>query len=102
MSHAPANVFAATSAPADRINELSLFVLAVTGAIIFIVFGLTIVAVVRFRRRATDDGREPPQVYGSNQLETAWTSADAGRSEGRIRGGRRGIRQARVRDQCFC
>jgi len=30
-------------------------------------------AVVKFRRRADDDGREPPQVYGSNQVELAWT-----------------------------
>ncbi|MDB4965790.1 MAG: cytochrome c oxidase, subunit [Myxococcales bacterium] len=73
MGDAPANIFAAVSAPASRTSELSLFVLAVTGAIFFVVFGLTIVAVVRFRRRDTDDGREPPQVYGSNQLETAWT-----------------------------
>ena len=28
---------------------------------------------VRFRRRAQDDGAEPPQIYGSNQLELAWT-----------------------------
>jgi cytochrome c oxidase subunit 2 len=50
-----------------------MFVLAVTGAIFLVVLGLTVIAVVRFRRRAADDGREPPQVYGSNQLETAWT-----------------------------
>jgi cytochrome c oxidase subunit II len=73
MTQAPANIFAAVSTPAARISELSLFVLAVTGAIFLVVFGLTLIAVVRFRRRASDDGREPPQVYGSNQLETAWT-----------------------------
>jgi cytochrome c oxidase subunit 2 len=28
---------------------------------------------VKFRRRRDDDGREPPQVYGSNQVELAWT-----------------------------
>jgi cytochrome c oxidase subunit 2 len=28
---------------------------------------------VKFRKRAGDDGREPPQIYGSNQLELAWT-----------------------------
>jgi cytochrome c oxidase subunit II len=28
---------------------------------------------VKFRRRREDDGREPPQVYGSNQVELAWT-----------------------------
>ena len=28
---------------------------------------------MRFRKRKDDDGREPPQVYGSNQVEFAWT-----------------------------
>jgi cytochrome c oxidase subunit 2 len=28
---------------------------------------------VKFRKRQDDDGREPPQVYGSNQVELAWT-----------------------------
>jgi cytochrome c oxidase subunit 2 len=28
---------------------------------------------VRFRARRTDADREPPQIYGSNQLELAWT-----------------------------
>ena len=28
---------------------------------------------MKFRKRADDDGREPPQIYGSNQLELAWT-----------------------------
>jgi len=30
-------------------------------------------SVVKFRKRNSDDGREPPQVYGSNQVEIAWT-----------------------------
>ena len=30
-------------------------------------------SVIRFRRRPGDEGREPPQVYGSNQIELAWT-----------------------------
>ncbi len=29
-------------------------------------------AVVKFRKRADDDGLEPAQVYGSNQVEIAW------------------------------
>ncbi len=73
MSETPANIFAAASTPATRISDLSYFVIAVTAAIFVVVFALTATAVVRFRRRAADDGREPPQVYGSNQLETAWT-----------------------------
>jgi cytochrome c oxidase subunit 2 len=70
---APTNIFAAMSTPAWRIYHLSLFVLGVTGAIFVIVFTLTVFAMVRFRRRRDDDGREPPQFFGSNRLETAWT-----------------------------
>ena len=47
--------------------------LAVTGVIFVVVFSLIAYAVIRFRRRADDDGREPPQIYGSNQVELAWT-----------------------------
>ena len=38
-----------------------------------VVFSLLAYSVVKFRRRTNDDGREPPQVYGSNQVEIAWT-----------------------------
>src|SRR3984885_6168757 len=50
-----------------------MFVLAVTAAIFVVVFTLLAYSVVKFRKKANDDGREPPQVYGSNQVETAWT-----------------------------
>jgi cytochrome c oxidase subunit 2 len=73
MAGAPANIFAPLSTPASRISELSYFVLGVTATIFVIVFGLTIFAAVRYRRRADDDGTEPPQFFGSNRLETAWT-----------------------------
>ena len=69
----PTNIFAPASTPAKSIFGLSLFVLAVTGAIFLVVFSLLLYSVVRFRKRTTDDGREPPQVYGSNQVELAWT-----------------------------
>jgi len=48
-------------------------VLAITGVIFAIVFSLLAYSVAKFRRRGGDDGREPPQVYGSNQVELAWT-----------------------------
>jgi len=69
----PTNIFAPASTPAKSIFELSLFVLAVTGAIFLVVFTLLLYSVVKFRKRKNDDGREPPQVYGSNQVELAWT-----------------------------
>jgi cytochrome c oxidase subunit II len=72
-SMSPTNIFAPASTPAKSIFGLSLFVLAVTGAIFVVVFVLLAYAVVKFRKSAGDDGREPPQVYGSNQVELAWT-----------------------------
>ena len=67
------SIFSPSSTPADSIYHLSLFVLAVTGVIFVVVFSLLAYAAIKFRRRAGDDGREPPQIYGSNQVELAWT-----------------------------
>jgi len=69
----PTNIFAADSTPADTILGLSIFVLAVTGTIFTIVFTLLAYTIVKFRRRPGDDDREPAQIYGSNQVELAWT-----------------------------
>lgn len=68
------SIFRPESVPADAIHQLSLFVLAVTGAIFVVVFGLLAYATLRFRRRPDDDGREPAQIYGSNPIEVAWTT----------------------------
>jgi cytochrome c oxidase subunit II len=67
------NIFKPESTPADSIFRLSLLVLTVTGCIFAVVFSLLLYSIAKFRRRAGDDGREPPQVYGSNQVELAWT-----------------------------
>jgi len=48
-------------------------VLAVCCDIFLTVFGLFLYSVVEFRRRPDDDGREPAQIYGSNEVELAWT-----------------------------
>ncbi len=67
------NIFAPVSTPATSIYGFSLFVLAVTGTIFVIVFGMLVYAAVKFRQRSGDDRREPLQIYGSDQLELAWT-----------------------------
>lgn len=67
------SIFAPQSTPADELYHLSLFVLSVCAGIFIVVFVLLVYSVVKFRRRGSDDGREPPQVYGSDQLEMAWT-----------------------------
>jgi cytochrome c oxidase subunit II len=61
------------SAPAHTIFNLSLFVLEITGTIFAVVGGLLAFALVRFRARRDDDASEPPQIYGSTQVELAWT-----------------------------
>lgn len=67
------SIFAPDSTPAKSIVNLSVFVLGITGAIFVIVSVLLIYVVVRFRQRKTDPGHEPAQIYGSNQVELAWT-----------------------------
>src|SRR5271166_1956367 len=69
----PTTIFDPVSTPAHDIYHLSLFVLAICAAIFVLVFTLITYAAVRYRRRATDDDSEPPQIYGSNQVELAWT-----------------------------
>ncbi|MDX2170588.1 MAG: cytochrome c oxidase subunit II [Deltaproteobacteria bacterium] len=67
------SIFDPLSRPADEIYTLSLFVLGICAVIFVVVGGLLVTSIVRFRRRPDDDGREPPQVYGSNPIELAWT-----------------------------
>ena len=67
------NIFAPASTPAKSIADLSVFVLVITGIIFVVVFVLILYSVVKFRARAMDAGREPAQVYGSTQIELAWT-----------------------------
>src|SRR6266851_1800412 len=72
-SLSPTNIFAPVSTPAQSIFELSRLVLMVTTAIFVVVFSLLAYVVVKFRKRRASDGREPAQVYGSTQVELAWT-----------------------------
>src|SRR5262245_14234123 len=67
------NIFSPLSQPAQEIKETSFLVLVVCAVIFIVVAGLLIYALVRFRDRAGDEASEPPQVYGSNQIELAWT-----------------------------
>ena len=67
------SIFAPASTPAKTIFGLSIFVLAVTLLIFVVVGGLLVYSAVKFRGRAGDAGREPAQVYGSTQIDLAWT-----------------------------
>ena len=68
----PTSIFAPHSTPAGDVYGLSLFVLAITGGIFAVVAALIIYVLIRFRARPTDT-TEPPQVYGSMQIELSWT-----------------------------
>jgi cytochrome c oxidase subunit II len=68
----PTNIFAPASTPAESIFGLSLLVLVTVAAIFVAVFGLLAYVVLKFRRHS-HDGAEPPQIYGSTQVELAWT-----------------------------
>jgi hypothetical protein len=67
------SIFDPRSTPAESIHHLSHFVLGLTGVIFLVVFSLLTYAVVKFRSRIADVEREPAQVYGSTQIELAWT-----------------------------
>lgn len=72
--HRIANIFKPLATPAAAEKDIALLVFAITGAIFVVVGALIVSTIIRFRRRPGDDSRqEPPQVYGSNQIEAAWT-----------------------------
>ena len=71
--HPVSNIFDAHSTPAESIRHLSFFVLSITGLIFLVVFSLLSYAVVKFRSGAAGAEREPAQVYGSTEIELAWT-----------------------------
>src|SRR5258707_6443428 len=67
------NIFDPRSTPAESIRDHSYFVLAITALIFLVVVTLLVYAVVKFRDNPLTAGREPAQVYGSTQIELAWT-----------------------------
>jgi cytochrome c oxidase subunit 2 len=67
------SIFDPASPPAESIRSLFILILAITGGIFVVVEGLLLVCIFRFRKRDTSLDTEPPQVYGSNPIEIAWT-----------------------------
>lgn len=67
------SILAPASTPAHEIYGLSLFVLMITGAIFAVVAGLLVFVIIKFRARQSDEQHEPAQIYGSAQVELAWT-----------------------------
>ena len=72
--HRVADIFKPMASPAAAERNIAVLTCAITGAIFLVVGGLIVYTIIRFRRRPGDDlHQEPPQVYGSNQIEVAWT-----------------------------
>jgi cytochrome c oxidase subunit II len=68
------SIFAPVSTPAAREADLAKFVLVLSAVVFVVVAGLITYSVVRFRVPEGEQRPEPPQVYGSAQVEAAWTA----------------------------
>ncbi|MCH2170191.1 cytochrome c oxidase subunit II [Myxococcota bacterium] len=67
------SIFDPRSTQTTEILAYSTLVLGICAVIFTVVTALIAYAVIRYRARPGDDGREPAQIYGSNPLELAWT-----------------------------
>lgn len=67
------SIFAPVSTPAMKEASIAKMVLVMSLVVFVIVAGLIAYSVVRFRAPAGEQSSEPPQVYGSAQVEAAWT-----------------------------
>ena len=68
------SIFAPVSTPAMKEASLAKMVLALSLVVFVVVGGLIVYSVMRFRARTGKADAEPPQVYGSAQVEAAWTT----------------------------
>jgi len=66
------SIFSTLSTPAREVNHLAYFVLVICALILIGVSVLLIYSLVRYRARVGEN-TEPPQVFGSVQIELAWT-----------------------------
>lgn len=75
LNGGPTSIFTPKGTPAHSIFGLSMLVLSITTVIFLVVGGLLLYALLRFRHRHDDENaaQEPPQIYGSNQIELSWT-----------------------------
>ncbi len=69
------SIFDPAAPPAHSIRTLSVLLFAITGLIFLLVEGILIYNLVRFRKTSNGVESEPPQVYGGQPIEVAWTVA---------------------------
>ena len=65
------------SPPARTVADVFYLVLGIVFVIFLLVFVPLSWMLFRFRMRKEDEGIEPPQIYGSNPIELAWTVGPA-------------------------
>ncbi len=69
-----ANMFDPLSTPAKMIHDSSILVSLICLGIFLVVVAMLIYVIVKFPSKGPEDERkEPAQVYGSSQIELAWT-----------------------------
>ncbi len=71
------SIFDPAAPPSQSIRTLSVLLFAITGVIFLLVEGILIYNLVRFRKTSAGTETEPPQVYGGQPIEVAWTVAPA-------------------------
>jgi cytochrome c oxidase subunit II len=71
--HRIADIFKPVTTPGQEVIDMANLTMIVCAVIFVIVGGLIAFTLIRFRRRRDEPDHEPPQVYGSNQIEAAWT-----------------------------
>ncbi len=72
--HKISNIFHPLTTPAKLDFNYAMLVLAIAGVIFVVVATLIVSTLIRFRQRpGAEAEQEPPQVYGSNRIEAAWT-----------------------------
>lgn len=69
----PTWIFAQDSTPSNAITRLGIFVLSIAAGIFLVLSTITTYIIVRYRARKEERNLEPPQVFGSTEIELAWT-----------------------------
>lgn len=72
--HRITNIFKPLASPAASEQQIAYLTIAICCVIFIVVAGLIIYGFVHFRAKpGAREFEEPPQIYGSNQIELAWT-----------------------------
>lgn len=74
QEHRVTDMFSPLASPSEAEKNVAMLTIGITALIFLVVASLIAFTVWRFHRRRGDTStQEPPQVYGSNQIEVAWT-----------------------------